>query len=73
MAEITTPQLLHVRFEGRSEEFSLAALGLDGAALDAAVKQAVAAHYDRPASDFRDYVVVRSSDALILRPEAVYG
>ncbi len=66
-------QILHVRFDGRSEELSLAALALDRYATDGQIKQAVAAHFDRPAGSFDAYVVVRHSDAIVLRPEAVYG
>lgn len=68
-----TGPILHVRFEGRSEEFSLAALNLSHQATDEQIKQAVATHFDRPARTFEDYVIVRNSEAIILRPEAIYG
>lgn len=68
-----TGPVLHVRFEGRSEEFSLAALNLSDLATDEQIKQAVATHFDRPVWTFEDYVVVRNSEAIILRPEAIYG
>ena len=64
---------LHVRFDGRSDELTLGALHLDRRASDEAIKQAVAAHYDRPAGAFADHVVVRYDQAIVLRPEAIYG
>jgi hypothetical protein len=64
---------LHVRFNGRSDELTLGALDLDRGASDEAIKQAVAAYYDRPAGAFADHVVVRYENAIVLRPEAVYG
>ncbi len=64
---------LHVRFEGRSDELTLGALGLDRQAGDQAIKHAVARYYDRPAHAFDDYVLARYEHAVVLRPEAVYG
>ena len=64
---------LHVRFEGRSEEISFAALDLNPQATDGQIKQAAASYFDRPAGYFDSYVVVRHKDATVLRPEAVYG
>ena len=65
--------ILHVRFEGRSEELNLAALNLSRDSSDEQIKQAVAIHFDRPARSFENYVVVRNSEAIIVRPEAIYG
>ncbi len=64
---------LHVRFDGRSEEMPLATLRLNEAPTDAQIKQALAAHYDLPAGYFDKYVVVRHSEAIVVRPEAIYG
>ena len=64
---------LHVRFDGRSEELTFARLHLTNDASDAQVKQAVTGHFDLPRDYFDDYVVVRTQNAVILRPEALYG
>ena len=65
--------ILHVRFDGRSDELPLAALGLDRQATDDQIKEAVARRFDRPADSFDDHVIVRHSNAIVLRPEAIYG
>lgn len=64
---------LHIRFNGRSDELTLGALGLERHATDEAIRRAVAAYYDRPAGALDDHVVVRYEHAIVLRPEAVYG
>lgn len=64
---------LHVRFEGRSEQLDLAALGLGPDASDAELRAALARRYERPLADFNDYVLVREPQAIILRPIAFYG
>ncbi len=64
---------LHVRCEGRSDELTLGVLGLDRQASDESIKRAVAVHYERPVHDFDDYVLVRYDQAVVLRPEAIYG
>jgi hypothetical protein len=69
----TAGTALHVRFNGRSDELTLGTLHLDRHASDEAIKQAVAAYYDRPTGAFADHVVVRYENAIVLRPEAVYG
>jgi len=64
---------LHVRFDGRSEELTLAMLGLNGDATDAQIRRAVEGHFDLPAHYLDHHVVVRASQAIIVRPEAIYG
>ncbi len=68
-----TGLLLHIRFDGRSEELSLNALNLNRQATDDEIKQAVATHFERPTRYFQDYVIVRNSETIIVRPEAIYG
>jgi hypothetical protein len=65
--------VLHVRYEGRSDELSLRALELSPGAGDQAIKRALARHYGRSPDAFAGHVVVRTSEAIIVRPEAVYG
>lgn len=64
---------LHVRFEGRSEDLDLAALGLRPDCTDVELSDALARRYGRPVSALREYVVVREPQAIIVRPEAFYG
>ena len=66
-------EMLHVRFDGRSEELPLATLNLDRQATDAEIKRALCAYFDRPARSFERHVIVRHSGAIVVRPEAIYG
>jgi hypothetical protein len=66
-------RIIHVRVAGRSEELNLAALGLQNEATDAQFKEAVARHLDLPVASLADHVIVRTSQAIIIRPEAIYG
>ncbi|MBA2679397.1 MAG: hypothetical protein H0U76_13485 [Ktedonobacteraceae bacterium] len=64
---------IHVRFDGRSEELTAMQLNLANTASDAQIKHAVASHFDLPQSYLDDHVVVHTSTAIIVRPEAIYG
>ena len=66
-------EMLHVRFEGRSEELSLAALDLDWQATDEQIKRALVAHFDCPPRSFDRHAIVRHEAAIVVRPEAIYG
>lgn len=66
-------RIVHVRVSGRSEELPLAALGLPGDVTDVQLKEAVARSLDLPLRDLADHVIVRTSQAIIIRPEAIYG
>ena len=66
-------EMLHVRFDGRSEELLLAALHLDRQATDTAIKAALAARVDFPARSFERHVIVRHASAIVAQPEAIYG
>jgi hypothetical protein len=64
--------MIHVRFEGRSYEVSDQKMPRNPS--DAVVKEHVARHLEVSADRLRDYVVDRrSSGALVVRPQAVYG
>jgi hypothetical protein len=65
--------LLHVRFDGRSEEMPLDVLQLGPDASDDEIREAVAARFDRSLAHFSRHVIVRTSQAIIVRPEAIYG
>ena len=64
---------VHVRIDGRSDEFALTTLGLQENATDAQMKVALARHLDLPATALVRHVIVRTSQAIIVRPEAIYG
>jgi hypothetical protein len=64
---------VHVRFDGRSEELTLAMLDLTSNATDTQIRQALTGHFDLPANYLDSHVVVRTSQAIIVRPEAIYG
>lgn len=64
---------VHVRYNGRSEELGLTALDLQDTATDIQIKQAVERHLDLPASSLDHHIVVRTSQAIIVRPQAIYG
>lgn len=66
-------RVVHVRVAGRSEELKLAALGLQSDATDSQVKEAVVRALDLPAGELTNHVIVRTSQAIIVRPEAIYG
>jgi hypothetical protein len=64
---------VHIRFDGRSEELTLVVLGLNSDATDAQIKRAVVRHFDLPANYLDTHVIVRTDQAIIVRPEAIYG
>ena len=66
-------QTLHLRFDGRSDELSLAALGLTREATDEQIKAALAAHLDRSLADLANHVVVRHAATSVVRPDASSG
>lgn len=68
-----TNRAVHIRVNGRSEELALAELNLQADATDAQIKNAVARHLDLPATSLASHVIVRTSQAIIVRPEAIYG
>ncbi|MBV9713255.1 MAG: hypothetical protein JO011_20320 [Ktedonobacteraceae bacterium] len=64
---------IHVRFDGRSEEMSFAQLNLGSDASNTQIKRSVANYFDLPSRSFDEHVIVRTDNAIILRPEAIYG
>ncbi|HET8911172.1 MAG TPA: hypothetical protein VFN23_06905 [Ktedonobacteraceae bacterium] len=64
---------VHVRINGRSEECTLAMLNLSSTATDEQLKQAITGHLDLSVGSLANHVVVRTSQAIIVRPEAIYG
>ncbi len=66
-------QTVHVRVNGRSEEIPLAQLGLAQHSTDSELKDAVVRYLDLPVDSLRSHVIVRTTQAVIIRPEALYG
>jgi hypothetical protein len=65
---------LHVRYDGRSADISLAELDVGRVSTDAAIKQAVANYLAMPVEKFRHYTIDRHETGnLTIRPEAVFG
>jgi hypothetical protein len=64
---------VHIRVAGRSEELTLAELSLQANATDAEIKHAVARYLDLPTLSLANHVIVHTSQAIIVRPEAIYG
>lgn len=66
--------MVHVRFNGRSYDFTESQLGLNGNISEAALKERLAQHLEVNKNQLQDYVVDRRPGGdLIVRPEAVYG
>lgn len=66
--------MIHVRFDGKSFDLDIEALGLRHAATDGDVKARLAEHLDVAVNRFDGYVIDRpDTGVLIVRPEAVYG
>jgi len=66
--------MVHVRFEGRSYDFTGQQLELATAMSDVEIKERLARHFEVGLERFKSYGVDRGpSGDLIVRPEAVYG
>jgi len=66
--------MVHVRFEGRSYDYTEQQFELGTAMSDVEIKERLARHFEVGLERFKSYVVDRGpSGDLIVRPEAVYG
>jgi hypothetical protein len=66
-------QTVHVRVDGRSKEIPLAQLNVAQNSTDSQLKDAVACYLDLPVDSLGSHVIVRTTQAIIIRPEALYG
>jgi len=66
-------QTIHVRIDGRSEEVPLAQLGIAQNSTDDQLKDAVVRYLDLSTGSLASHVIVRTTQAIIIRPEALYG
>ena len=65
---------IHIRFEGRSYDLTMAQLQLVGDVSDAQIRMAVAQYLDVGLDRLEGYVVERHGTGnFTLRPEAVFG
>lgn len=66
--------MVHVRFEGRSLDLDVQALGLPESCIDTELKRHLARHLDVRPERLGDYIVDRRPGGMVVvRPEAVYG
>jgi hypothetical protein len=66
--------MVHVRFEGRSFDFTEGQLGLQTVTSEQVLKERLARHFDVRPESLHPYVVDRTPRGdTIVRPEAVYG
>ena len=67
-------RIIHVRFEGRSQDIRFIVLDIGDLSTDQDVRQALAAYLDVPVRRFNGYVVERHANGNItIRPEAIFG
>lgn len=65
---------MHVRFNGRSETFDFASVGISSTSTDREIRESLARHFDRALNVFDNLVIERHANGNItIRPEAVYG
>jgi hypothetical protein len=66
--------IVHIRFDGRSWDMPLAALGVNARASDDEILRALAREFDVSLAKLQFYVLDRHTNGnLTLRPEAVFG
>ncbi|MGO9469615.1 MAG: hypothetical protein ACLQIB_46035 [Isosphaeraceae bacterium] len=66
--------VVHVRFDGRSQDVAIDDLDVGAGSDDASIKRAFARYLEVPEDKLRDYAVDRHQTGnLTVRPEAVFG
>jgi hypothetical protein len=66
--------MVHIRYDGRSDDVSEAQLRVHPGMTDAEIKEHVAGHFQVGPKQLEFYVVDRTLHGdMIVRPEAVYG
>jgi hypothetical protein len=67
-------RMIHVRFEGRSQDIAFARLDIGDLSSDQDIRNALARYFDVPERKFVAYVVERHTNGnMTVRPEAVFG
>ena len=71
---VQVDNLIHIRFEGRSQDIPQGNLDIGQASSDAEIKRALGQYLEVPQARLRDYVIDRHETGNItVRPEAVFG
>lgn len=74
MVEETRQAVIHIRFEGKSQDISVSELDIGRASTDEQIKSAVAGFLDVEAEKLENYVIERHENGnYTVRPEAVFG
>lgn len=72
--QVARRAVAHIRFDGRSRDIQLDALGVNADAGDREIRQAVARALELPEGRLQDSVIDRHENGnLTVRPEAVFG
>jgi len=70
----TEQAIVHIRFEGKSQDIPVSELDIGEASTDEQIKQAVASFLDADVGKLADYVIERHANGnYTVRPEAVFG
>jgi hypothetical protein len=74
MHALKTKNVVHLRFDGRSQDVDLELLNISNASSEAEIKLALSKHLEVSLNQLRDYVIDRHENGnLTLRPQAVFG
>ena len=74
MTEPTEQAIVHIRFEGKSQDIPVSQLDIGRASSDEEIKQAVANFLDTEVGKLENYVIERHANGnFTVRPEAVFG
>lgn len=74
MTQETRQAVIHIRFEGKSQDIPVSELDIGRASTDEQIKSAVASFLDVETEKLENYVIVRHKNGnYTVRPEAVFG
>ena len=66
-------QAVHIRFKGQSYDTNLEELGLHDVPSDSDLKIAISRHLDVALAEVNELVVERTTEDIVLRPQAPFG
>ncbi len=67
-------RVVHVRFEGQSQDIAFGVLDIGDLSNDQDMKSALALHFNTPVPKFASYMIERHVNGNVtVRPEAVFG
>ncbi len=66
-------QAVHIRHKGMSYDTNLEELSVKDSANDSELKGAVSRHLDIAPAEIHDYVVERTAESIVVRPNAPFG